>query len=294
MKRNSIRRTIAAFTLVLTCSSAWAQGIIVNKTDGTQVVYKASEVESVTTFSKEEETDLPKDMVMEVGEVSFTMVYVEGGVFTMGGTPEQGDDIKDYENPPHSVNLNNYYIGKTEVTQELWEAVMGWNYAWNTESGKLPVENVSWEECKEFVTMLRERTGKKFRLPTEAEWEYAARGGQKSENNKYSGSNNIDDVAWYVLNSDEKTHEVGGRQANELGVYDMNGNVWEWCQDYFGDYSSSTYDNPTGPKTGTYRIFRGGSYKEKAEYNRTTNRSFNKPDYRYGNIGLRVVMEADN
>ena len=155
------------------------------------------------------------------------------------------------------------------------------------------MEDVNWEECKEFADVLSERTGKKFRLPTEAEWEYAARGGIKSGNHKYSGSDNIDDVAWYVSNSDDMTHEVGKKNANELGIYDMNGNVWEWCQDWYGEYSTSSYDNPTGPKTGDFRIYRGGSYKEKAEYNRTSNRSFNRPDFRYGNIGLRVVMEVE-
>ena len=289
----NLKQLLAMGCFAIAPYTSWAQGIIVHKTDGSEVRFKATEVERITTYSEEEEPNLPKDVTIQVGDVGLRMIYVEGGMFTMGGTDEQGEDVKAYEEPAHPVKLNSYYIGMTEVTQELWEAVMGWNYAWNTESNQLPMEDVNWEECKEFADVLSERTGKKFRLPTEAEWEYAARGGIKSGNHKYSGSDNIDDVAWYVSNSDDMTHEVGKKNANELGIYDMNGNVWEWCQDWYGEYSTSSYDNPTGPKTGDFRIYRGGSYKEKAEYNRTSNRSFNRPDFRYGNIGLRVVMEVE-
>lgn len=289
----NLKQLLAMGCFAIAPYTSWAQGIIVHKTDGSEVRFKATEVERITTYSEEEEPNLPKDVTIQVGDVGLRMIYVEGGVFTMGGTAEQGEDVKEYENPAHPVKVNSYYIGMTEVTQELWETVMGWNYAWNTDSNQLPMEDVSWEECKEFVDVLSERTGKKFRLPTEAEWEYAARGGSKSGNHKYSGSDNIDDVAWYVSNSDDMTHEVGKKNANELGIYDMNGNVWEWCHDWYDTYSTSSYNNPTGPKTGDFRIFRGGSYKEKAEYNRTSNRSFNRPDFRYGNIGLRVVMEVE-
>lgn len=289
----NLKQLLAMGCFAIVPYTSWAQGIIVHKTDGSEVRFKATEVERITTYSEEEEPNLPKDVTIQVGDVGLRMIYVEGGVFTMGGTDEQGEDVKAYEEPAHPVKLNSYYIGMTEVTQELWETVMGWNYAWNTESNQLPMEDVSWEDCNEFAEVLSERTGKKFRLPTEAEWEYAARGGIKSGNHKYSGSDNIDDVAWYVSNSDDMTHKVGTKNANELGIYDMNGNVWEWCQDWYGEYSTSSYDNPTGPKTGDFRIYRGGSYKEKAEYNRTSNRSFNRPDFRYGNIGLRVVMEVE-
>lgn len=289
----NLKQLLAMGCFAIAPYTSWAQGIIVHKTDGSEVRFKATEVERITTYSEEEEPNLPKDVTIQVGDVGLRMIYVEGGVFTMGGTDEQGEDVKAYEEPAHPVKLNSYYIGMTEVTQELWETVMGWNYAWNTESNQLPMEDVSWEDCNEFAEVLSERTGKKFRLPTEAEWEYAARGGIKSGNHKYSGSDNIDDVAWYVSNSDDMTHKVGTKNANELGIYDMNGNVWEWCQDWYGEYSTSSYDNPTGPKTGDFRIYRGGSYKEKAEYNRTSNRSFNRPDFRYGNIGLRVVMEVE-
>lgn len=289
----NLKQLLAMGCFAIAPYTSWAQGIIVHKTDGSEVRFKATEVERITTYSEEEEPNLPKDVTIQVGDVGLRMIYVEGGVFTMGGTDEQGEDVKAYEEPAHPVKLNSYYIGMTEVTQELWETVMGWNYAWNTESNQLPMEDVSWEDCNEFAEVLSERTGKKFRLPTEAEWEYAARGGIKSGNHKYSGSDNIDDVAWYGSNSDDMTHEVGTKNANELGIYDMNGNVWEWCHDWYGEYSTSSYDNPTGPKTGDFRIYRGGSYKEKAEYNRTSNRSFNRPDFRYGNIGLRVVMEVE-
>ena len=184
-----------------------------------------------------------------VGGVSFTMVKVEGGTFKMGATSEQGSDVYDNEKPAHSVTLSSYYIGQTEVTQELWQAVMGSNY----KGAKRPVECVSWNDCQEFISKLNEKTGKNFRLPTEAEWEYAARGG-KSGGTKYSGSNTIGDVAWYTDNSGGTTHDVATKRANELGIYDMSGNVWEWCSDWYGDYSSSSQSNPQGPSTGPVTI----------------------------------------
>lgn len=269
--------------------TSWAQGIIVHKTDGSEVRFKATEVERITTYSEEEEPNLPKDVTIQVGDVGLRMIYVEGGVFTMGGTDEQGEDVKAYEEPAHPVKLNSYYIGMTEVTQELWEAVMGWNYAWNTESNQLPMEDVNWEECKEFADVLSERTGKKFRLPTEAEWEYAARGGIKSGNHKYSGSDNIDDVAWYVSNSDDMTHEVGTKNANELGIYDMNGNVWEWCYDYFGIYDNSAQTNPKGAVNSSTNVTRGGYYLEKPENCRVYSRYGINPSTKSPYGGFRLA-----
>ena len=189
--------------------------------------------------------------------ICIEMVRVEAGTFTMGATPEM-ENPWDGEKPTHQVTLtNDYYIGKYEVTQALWQAVMGNNPS-NFKGDNLPVGYVSWKDCQKFISKLNSITGKTFRLPTEAEWEYAAHGGKKSRGYQYSGSNNISDVAWYGDNSDDKTHPVGSKQGNELGIYDMTGNVWEWCQDWFSLYSSSPQVNPTGATSGSDRVFRGG------------------------------------
>lgn len=224
-----------------------------------------------------------------VNGVSFTMVVVEGGTFTMGGTSEQGSDAYGDEKPTHSVTLSDYMIGETEVTQELWRAVMGSNPSYFSGTD-LPVEKVSWNDCQTFITKLNQLTGKKFRLPTEAEWEYAARGGNKSRGYKYAGSNTLSDVAWYSNNSSSKTHPVKQKQANELGLYDMSGNVWEWCQDWFGTYSSSAQTNPTGPASGSYRVYRGGSWYGSARYCRVSHRGSNTPTDYYSNLGLRLAL----
>ena len=224
-----------------------------------------------------------------VGNVSFKMVYVAGGTFTMGATSEQGSDAYSDENPAHRVTLGNYYIGETEVTQALWEEVMGSNPS-HWKGASLPVEEVSWEDCQEFVRRLNARTGRHFRLPTEAEWEYAARGGSKSRGYKYSGSNTIGEVAWYDDNSGSKTHPVAQKRPNELGIYDMSGNVWEWCSDWYGNYSSSAQTNPTGPNTGTYRVFRGGSWYSCAGYCRVSIRSIDTPSYRNDYLGFRLAV----
>ena len=224
-----------------------------------------------------------------VNGVSFTMIKVEGGTFNMGATSEQGSDAESDEKPVHSVTLSDYYIGETEVTQELWEAVMGSNPSYFKGSQK-PVEQVSWNDCKEFITKLNKLTGKNFRLPTEAEWEYAARGGNKSKGYKYSGSNTIGNVAWYTDNSSSKTHDVKTKTPNELGIYDMSGNVYEWCEDWYGNYSSGSQTNPTGPSTGSYRVLRGGSWINYAKYCRVSHRSSINPDYRFNDYGFRLVL----
>ena len=188
-----------------------------------------------------------------VNGVSFTMIAVEGGTFKMGaqssdsGGDNYDSDAYSNESPVHDVTLSSYYIGETEVTQELWEAVMGSNPSYYSGYPQRPVEYVSLNDCQEFITKLNQLTGKNFRLPTEAEWEYAARGGNKSKGYKYSGSNTIDNVAWYTSNSGSETHDVKTKQANELGIYDMSGNVYEWCQDWYDSYSSGSQTDPTGP-----------------------------------------------
>ena len=221
--------------------------------------------------------------------ISINMVRVEAGTFTMGATAEMKVPDDD-EKPTHQVTLtNDYYIGKYEVTQALWQAVTGNNPS-NYKGDNLPVENVSWNDCQEFISKLNRITGKTFRLPTEAEWEYAARGGKKSRGYQYSGSNNLADVAWYEDNSGSKTHTIGSKQANELGIYDMTGNVWEWCQDWYGKYSSSSQTNPTGATSGSYRVIRGGSWFNAARYCRSSFRFNGTPVYRRIDLGLRLVL----
>ncbi len=223
------------------------------------------------------------------GSVVFKMIAVEGGTFQMGATSEQGSDAYSDEKPVHNVTLSDYYIGETEVTQELWETVMGSNPS-NFKGNKKPIENVSWNDCQEFITKLNNLTGKNFRLPTEAEWEYAARGGNMSQGYKYSGSNTIGDVAWYVGNSSSQTHDVKTKQANELGIYDMSGNVWEWCHDWYGSYSSGSQTNPTGPTSGSSRVYRGGSWFSNSTCCRVSFRFIYYPDFRYFKLGFRLCL----
>lgn len=222
-----------------------------------------------------------------VNGVQFTMVEVGGGTFTMGATSEQGSDAWDEEKPAHEVTLSDYYIGQTEVTQALWEAVMGSNPS-DSKGDNLPVERVSWDDCQVFIQKLNQLTGKQFRLPTEAEWEYAARGGRKSRGYKYAGGNNIDSVAWCDGNSGNETHPVATKQANELGIYDMSGNVLEWCSDWCGDYTSSSQSDPQGSSSGSFRVIRGGCYYNFARNCRVSYRISNTLDYRSGYLGLRL------
>ena len=220
--------------------------------------------------------------------INIEMVKVEAGSFNMGATPEMENPNED-EKPVHRVTLtNNYYIGKYEVTQALWKIVMGSNPS-NSKGDNLPVEKVSWNDCQKFISKLNKLTGKSFRLPTEAEWEYAARGGNKSRGYQYSGSNTIGDVAWYDGNSGSKTHAVGTKQPNELGAFDMTGNVWEWCQDWFNRYSSSPQTNPIGAVSGSCRVYRGGSCCYSG-YCRCSCRFDGTPDFRNGDLGLRLVL----
>lgn len=200
---------------------------------------------------------MPK--VFNVYGVTFNMIPVAGGTFIMGATPEMGNDAEDYGISAHQVTINNFYIGETVVTQELWQAVMGSNPSICVGSNQ-PVENVSWEDCQEFISKLNSITGAKFRLPTEAEWEYAARGGSHSKGYKYSGSNNPSFVAWYMENSGDEIHQVKQNLPNELGIYDMSGNVWEWCQDYLVTNNSKIQYIHNYSSKESIHIFRGGSY----------------------------------
>jgi formylglycine-generating enzyme required for sulfatase activity len=225
-----------------------------------------------------------------VGQIEANMVRVRGGTFTMGCTVEQGGDCASDEKPSHQVTVSDYYIGKYEVTQKEWREVMGDSPSNFKNCDNCPVEQVSWEDIQQFLTKLNAKTGKTYRLPTEAEWEYAARGGASSRGYAYSGSNNLDEVAWYYYNSGNKTHPVGQKKANELGLYDMSGNVWEWCADWKGAYSSGAQTNPKGPSTGAFRVLRGGGWNAGAEACRSASRNSYYPVSRADLIGFRLVF----
>ena len=224
------------------------------------------------------------DEIFTVKGVSFTMKPVSGGTFEMGSLSGSLD-----EQPVHSVTLSTYYIGETEVTQELWQAVMGSNPSLR-KGDKRPVEQVSWNDCQTFISKLNSLTGKRFRLPTEAEWEFAARGGVKSRGYMYSGSNTPGSVAWYTENVDYETIDVGSKLPNELGLYDMSGNVWEWCSDRMGSYSKSAQTNPKGSQVGSGRVFRGGCFANIARGCRVSNRFSTGPDLRRIDVGLRLCL----
>ena len=235
---------------------------------------------------QEAKPESPQLKVYEVKGVKFTMVTVEGGTFLMG------DDSGRYgEQPAHKVKLRRFSIGQTEVTQELWEAVMGSNPS-DWKGPKYPVESVSWDDCKAFIKKLNKLTHRRFRLPKEAEWEYAARGGNQSKGYTYSGSNNIKDVAWYHNDNYSRPHRVATKEPNELGLYDMSGNVWEWCQDWYADdyYFHSPIKNPPGEFSGTDRVIRGGSWGGTATLCRVTGRNFYFPEGTGNIIGLRLAL----
>ena len=293
------KRMFLLLSAIAMCVPAWSQTYGDVNGDGKVDVEDVNEVINVILGLPHGGTPITE--IYTVNGVSFKMVNVDGGTFTMGATDDQSNDD---ENPAHQVTLSSYSIGETEVTQELWVAVMGSNPSYFTSSNgytnhlQRPVEQVTWNDCQEFITKLNQLTGKTFRLPTEAEWEYAARGGNKSKGYKYAGSNTIDDVAWYAINAynvestdpDYGTHTVGTMAPNELGLYDMSGNVFEWCQDWYGEYSSGVQVNPTGPSTGVNRVRRGGSWQQSARRCRVSARDPYYGGGKYSNLGLRLVL----
>ena len=227
-----------------------------------------------------------------VNGVSFKMINVDGGTFMMGAS----DDVmeaSDKEKPAHEVTLSSFGIGETEVTQELWTAVMGNNPSYKTDNPQYPVEEVSWVDCQNFISKMNELTGRQFRLPTEAEWEFAARGGNKSQGYQYSGSNTYYQVMWCAHNSVYES-AVALKAPNELGVYDMSGNVWEWCQDWYGDYTSEAQINPTGPDYGNERVRRGGGWSSWPEYCRVSYRSSSTPTHTTNVVGLRLALTVES
>ncbi|MFM7311357.1 MAG: formylglycine-generating enzyme family protein, partial [Flavobacteriales bacterium] len=215
------------------------------------------------------------------------MVFVKGGTFQMGSSNGEED-----ERPVHQVTLSSFHIGKYEVTQAQWREVMGTNPSYFKKCDQCPVEQVSWYDVQDFITELNTKTGKQYRLPTEAEWEFAARGGLKSKGYTYSGSNTVKDVAWMVDNAGSKTHPVGQKQANELGIYDMTGNVWEWCADWYGAYSAANANNPKGPSSGGSRVLRGGSWDNLAQDCRSADRLRYVAERRNRNCGIRLVLSS--
>lgn len=225
-----------------------------------------------------------------IGNISIRMIGVEGGVFQMGATSEQGDRVYPDESPSHEVRLNSYFIGETPVTRAIWDEVMNKT---SEEGSDLPVNEVSWEDCKTFLQKLNERTGKSFRLPSEAEWEFAARGGKKSMGTVYAGSNDIEAVAWFWGNSKKALHPVKLKKPNELGLYDMNGNVKEWCQDWYDSYPEELQENPVCT---TYsfpeRVVRGGGWESMARSSRVSTRFSFKPNERSSSVGFRLALDV--
>ena len=240
----------------------------------------------------------PGETSFTVNGVTFKLLDIAGGIFSMGATPEQEEGAHDNEKPVHEVALSPYSMSVTEVTQELWLAVMGTNPSRFSSNLNRPVENVSWNDCQVFIAKLNELTGQNFRLPTEAEWEFAARGGMNTQGYKYAGSNDLDEVAWYNYNAhavgssspDYGTHAVATKAPNELGLYDMTGNVWEWCQDWSGTYSEAQQINPTGPETGTTRVMRGGGWTNYPSLLRIAARAGYKPTFKGNFTGLRLAL----
>ena len=227
--------------------------------------------------------------VAQKDPLNHEMIFVEGGTFQMGSSSGESD-----EKPVHSVTLSAFNIGKYEVTQAQWKAVMGNNPSDFAGCDDCPVENVSWNDAEDFIQELNAQTGMNYRLPTEAEWEYAAKRGKRSKGYTYSGSNDLNSVAWTIDNSGRKSHAVGGKQANELGVYDMAGNVWEWCSDWYGEYNSYSETNPTGVSSGQDRVLRGGSWDSDVSGCRLAYRARNFPDIKGDNIGFRLVLPIED
>ena len=247
------------------------------------------------SFEHQHDNHSLKTMTFTIWGVSFQMVKVGGGQFKMGDANTNLSTTQVF--PTESLNAHcveiskSYYIGETPVTQELWSVVMNGNPS-RFMNGPNPVDSVSWEDCQLFIERLNRMIGVNFRLPSEAEWEFAARGGVLSQNYRYSGGNTIEDVAWYLNNSNCQTHPVKQKKANELGIFDMSGNVWEWCQDYYDDYEigHQILHDPTGPIQGTHRVYRGGCWCEKDDC-RVTARRAGAPDFTsYGGLGLRLAL----
>ena len=232
---------------------------------------------------------------IKVGEVAFDMQKVEGGLFIMGGTPEQHNEVISTDLPTHTVSLHTYYIGTTEVTQDLWQAIMPEWYIsdeWNIPNQ--PITDVNWYDCQEFIRRLNNITGLPFRLPTEAEWEFAARGGNVSRGYRFAGGNKIEDVSWGLSNAGFRKHNVGERKPNELGLYDMTGNVSEWCSDWYGMYHLGTDPNPQGATEGELKVVRGGSFDNCKDNSYLSRREYYNPNEAMNYCGFRLALTLPN
>lgn len=250
-------------------------------------LYPADKVNDITIVWND--NDLPEDVKQTVLEIASSMVKIKGGVFEMGSS-ESGIEN---ESPVHSVSLSDYYLAKTTITQQQWQAIMGSHELWNAQYGKgdnYPANYISYTQALEFINKLNSYSNLRFRLPTEAEWEFAACGGTAPIDFLYSGSNNADAVAWHKDNSNNTMHPVAMLNHNELGLYDMSGNVWEWCFDYYGEYPNGHVNNPTGPSHGEKRVVRGGSFSYEASYSRCKCRNCLLETNNSFAVGLRLAM----
>ncbi|MDE5806329.1 MAG: formylglycine-generating enzyme family protein [Paramuribaculum sp.] len=279
MKTNKLLKSIMLGGLCAVAVLAYAETEKVIKVYNNGEVVATHKLSDIEYFQVEDvdAAELVKKETFTVNGVSFDMIEVEGGTYKMGGT------VNDNEKPIHDETIATFQIGKTEVTQELWQAVMGSNPSNFKGEANLPVEQVSWTDCNTFITKLNAATGKNFRLPSEPEWEYAARGGNKSQGYTYSGSNTIGDVAWYDGNSSSKTHPVAQKRPNELGIYDMSGNVREWTADKYSD-------NYNSARTSSYRVNRGGSWGGTATSARVAYRGYYSESYAGSSLGLRLAL----
>jgi formylglycine-generating enzyme required for sulfatase activity len=231
--------------------------------------------------------DKIKFKVFANGKKSFEpeMVFVEGGSYKMGS-----NSLEANEKPLHTVNLNSFRIGKYEITQRQWKAVMGNNSSYFSGCDDCPMENVSWDQVDLFIRELNSQTGNNYRLPTEAEWEYAAKGGNEGKGYTFCGSSDINSVAWHYKNSEGRTHVVGTKASNELGIYDMSGNVWEWCSDWYGNYTLASETDPLGPSAGKFKILRGGSWFNIEGTCHSSIRISSYPDREQSYYGFRLVL----
>ncbi len=282
--------------------SALASGYVKGDVDENGQVTIADVVSLISYLLTEKwVTDTPafQSDTIPVGDMSLVMIRIEGGTFTMGAADDA--EAYEWEMPAHEVTLTGYWMSETEVTQQLWQVVMGENPSHFTGDDMRPVESVSWNDCQEFIRRLNEMTGKSFRLPTSAEWEFAARGGIHAGGSRYAGSDIIDEVAWFSANSyalgpnhpDYGTHAVASKKANELGLYDMSGNVHEWCSDWYEEYSDAAQFDPAGAESGTYRVLRGGCWSSEARRCRVSYFNFNQPGNSSATLGLRLVLTIE-
>ena len=245
-----------------------------------------------TNLLEIDDVTLPEhSLEIKVGEVCFYMQPINGGWYNKGASPKRYnlDEWDEKEHPVHRVGISSFYMNRYEVTNELWNAIMDTNPS-VFKDAKLPVQNVSWSAVQEFIKKLNLETGRHFRLPTDAEWEFAAKGGIYSKEYRYAGSNDLDEIAWCKMNSGDTPHEVGTKKPNELGLYDMSGNVVEWCSDWYGELEDQTVADPQGPSSGLYRVGHGGAWKADINFCRPNVRLYDQPTAYYDYLGFRLAL----